>query len=99
MDHRAPGDVDVRKRADPAIDDLHRDGMLGEHSRTALRLYDLLDTLVAMRLDFGTSAKGLVEETTLGPEKIAAMRLLLDRAIESTKDIIGYLTRPTPPLR
>ena len=98
MDHPAPCDVDVRKRDDPAIDELHRDGMLGDHSRTALRLYDLLDTLVALRLDVGASAKGLAAETTLGPERIAAVRLLLDRAIESTKDIIGAITRPSPPL-
>jgi hypothetical protein len=99
MDHPATYDAEDRKRDNPAFDGLHRDGMLGDHSRTALRLYDLLDTLVAMRLDVGASPKGLVAETTLGAEKIAAVRLLLDRAIESTKDFIGDITRPSPPLR
>jgi len=99
MNHPMQHDSDTRKGDNPAFDGLHRDGMLGDHSRTALRLYDLLDTLVAMRLDVGASAKGVAAETTLGPEKIAAVRLLLDRAIDSTKDIIGDLTRPSPPLR
>ena len=98
MNHPAPFDGDGHKCDNPMFDGLHRDGMLGDHSKTALRLYDLLDTLVAMRLDVGTSNKGLVAEATLGPEKIAAVRLLLDRAIDSTKDIIGDLTRPSPPL-
>lgn len=65
----------------------------GENS-TALRLYDLLDTLVAMRMDFGTNSKGKAAEHTLGAEKIAAIRVLLDLAISSTKDIIGAIHRP-----
>jgi len=61
---------------------------------TARRLYDLLDTLVAMRIDFGTNAEGKAAALTLGPAKIAGIRTLLDVAIASTKDIIGSLERP-----
>jgi hypothetical protein len=61
----------------------------------ASRLYVLLDTLVAMRMDFGTNAKGEAAATTLGTEKIEGIRLLLDDAIGATKDIIGSIDRPT----
>jgi len=60
----------------------------------ATRLYDLLDTLVAMRMDFGTNAEGQAAAASLGPEKILAIQTLLDRAITSTKDIIGTIDRP-----
>ena len=57
-------------------------------------MYDLLDTLVAMRIDFGTNAQGQGAALTLGPEKIAGIRALLDNAIVATKEIIGGLERP-----
>jgi hypothetical protein len=60
----------------------------------ARRLYDLLDTLVAIRIDFGTNADGQAAEHTLGPAKMEGIRHLLDQAIASTKDIIGALERP-----
>ena len=60
----------------------------------ARRLYDLLDTLIAMRLDFGTNAEGKAAALTLGPEKIQAIRDMLDQAIASTRVIIGTLERP-----
>ena len=59
-------------------------------------MYDLLDTLVAMRLDFGTNAEGKAAALALGPEKMEGIRKLLDQAIASTKDIIGELDRPPP---
>jgi hypothetical protein len=59
-------------------------------------MYDLLGTLVAMRLDFGTNAEGKAAALTLGPEKMGAIRELLDRATAATKDIIGELDRPPP---
>jgi len=62
----------------------------------ASRLYVLLDTLVAMRMDFGTNAKDEAEATTLGTEKIEGIRILLDDAIGATKDIIGSIDRPSP---
>ena len=60
----------------------------------ARRLYDLLDTLVVMRLDFGTNAEGKAAALTLGAEKMQAIRDMLDQAIASTKIIIGTLARP-----
>jgi hypothetical protein len=57
-------------------------------------MYDLLDTLVAMRMDFGKNAEGKAAAHTLGPEKMDGIRALLDQAIASTKDIIGSLHRP-----
>jgi hypothetical protein len=60
----------------------------------ARRLYDLLDTFLAMRLDFGTNAEGKAAALTLGPEKIQAIRDMLDQAIASTRVIIGTLERP-----
>ena len=59
-------------------------------------MYDLLDTLVAMRLDFGANAEARAAALALGPEKMEGIRELLDRAIASTKDIIGELDRPAP---
>ena len=61
---------------------------------TARRLYDLLDTLVAMRMDFGSNTEGEAAAATLGPEKIDGIRALLDEAIAHTKDIIGAIDRP-----
>ena len=47
-----------------------------------------------MRLDFGTNAEGKAAALVLGPEKIQAVRDMLDQAIASTKIIIGTLERP-----
>jgi len=60
----------------------------------ATRLYDLLDTLVAMRMDFGNSAEGQAAASSLGPEKVLGIQAMLDRAITSTKAIIGTIARP-----
>ena len=60
----------------------------------ARRLYDLLDMLIMMRLDFGTNAEGKAAAFVLGAEKIQAVRDMLDQAIASTKIIIGTLERP-----
>jgi hypothetical protein len=60
----------------------------------AVRLYDLLDTLVAMRLDFGSNAEAKAAALALGPEKIEEIRAMLDRAIGSKKEIIGEVARP-----
>ena len=70
------------------------DGQSSEGISTAHRLYDLLDTLVAMRLDVGDSAKGDAAAATLGPDKIHGIRDLLDCAIASTKEIIDGIARP-----
>jgi hypothetical protein len=67
-----------------------------QRDSTARRMYDLLDTLVAIRMDFGTNVEGKAAALTLGAEKMEGIRALLDQAIASTKDIIGALDRPPP---
>ena len=65
----------------------------------ARRLYDLLDTLVVMRLDFGTNAEGKAAAFVLGPEKIQAVRDMLDQAIAFDEDHhrhAGAATRSRP---
>ena len=75
-------------------------GLRSVHSNkgasSARRLYELLDTLVAIRMDFGDIAEGEAAALSLGSEKIQGIRALLDEAIKSTKEIIGALDRPPP---
>jgi hypothetical protein len=67
-------------------------------SSAAKRLYDLLDSLVALRLEFATGAEGDRALSPLGRAKVLAVRTVLDTAIHGTKQIIGELERPNPPL-
>ena len=48
---------------------------------------DLLDTLIAIRIDVGHSANGVAASRVLGPEQMREVRVLLDRAIASTKEM------------
>lgn len=63
-------------------------------SASARNLYDLLDTLVAIRLDVDEGAHSAGMATGLSAEETQGVRKLLDRAIASTKNIIEDLTRP-----
>lgn len=63
----------------------------------AKRLYDLLDSLVALRLEFATGAEGDEALSPLGRSKVLAVRTVLDTAIQGTKQIIGAIERPKPP--
>lgn len=65
--------------------------------RTAMRLFDLLDTFVALRRNFGMVTGGQDAASGLGSEEIAAARVILDRAIQATREIIGDTARPLPP--
>jgi hypothetical protein len=73
---------------------LDGDGMRNPNFNTAERLYELLDTLVAMRIDFGNALNKVQDGELFGPEKMASARQMLDVAITSTKLIIGKLERP-----
>jgi len=64
----------------------------------ANRLYDLLDSLVALRLEFATGAEGDQALSPLGRAKVLAVRTVLDTAIHGTKQIIGDVERPKPPV-
>jgi len=85
------------RRADG--EDSYRENVLSDEHKIAVCLYDLLDTLVAMRMDLSNgSPEGVAAQETLGPKKVIAVHMMLDHAIESTKHIIGRITRPSPPL-
>jgi hypothetical protein len=57
------------------------------------RVCDLLDTLIAIRIDVGHSANGVAASPTPGSEQIREVRALLDLAIASTKEIFGSVYR------
>lgn len=54
---------------------------------------DLLDTLIAIRIDVGHSANGSAASPTLSAEQMREVRALLDRAIATTKEIFGSIHR------
>lgn len=58
-----------------------------ESDAATRRLCDLLDTLIAIRIDVGHSANGVAASRALGPEQMREVRVLLDRAIASTKEM------------
>jgi hypothetical protein len=57
----------------------------------AHRLGDLLDTLIALRMDVGHGANGIAASPPLGPEQMREVRVLLDCAIASTKEIFDSI--------
>jgi hypothetical protein len=57
----------------------------------ARRMGDLLDVLIALRIDVGHSANGLAASPTLGPQEMREVRLLLDCAIASAKEILDSI--------
>lgn len=58
------------------------------------RLYDLLDSLVALRLEVAEGAEGEEALAVLGRAKVCEVQTMLDVAIASTKKIIGEVERP-----
>ena len=60
----------------------------------ARRLGDLLDTLIAIRMDVGHSANGIAASPMLEPKQMHEVRVLLDRAIASTKEIFASIHVP-----
>ena len=58
------------------------------------RLYQLLDTLLAMRIDFGHEVAAQAGAEPPDPQRMQDIRTLLDVAIASTKEIIGAVARP-----
>jgi hypothetical protein len=57
----------------------------------ARRLGDLLDTLIAIRMDVGHSANGIAASPALGPKEMREVRVLLDCAVTSTKEIFNSI--------
>ena len=60
------------------------------------RLYDLLDTLVVLRIEYAEGAEGEEALAILGRAKAHAVRTCLDTAITNMKRIIGEMERPLP---
>jgi len=77
--------------------DVLRERLSVSERSAALRLFDLLDTFVALRRNFGTGTAGQDADPGLGSEEIAAVRVILDEAIRATREIIGDTARPPPP--
>ena len=60
-------------------------------SPIARSLGDILDVLIAIRMDVGHSANGVAASPTLLPEQMSEVRLLLARAIASTKEVFDSI--------
>ena len=65
-------------------------------STASKRLYGLLDSLVALRLDFANGMDGDKDLSPLGRAKVLEVRTVLDTAIHSVKLAIGEMERPKP---
>lgn len=66
---------------------------LYESDAATRRICDLLDTLIAIRIDVGHSANGIAASPTLSAEQMRKVRVLLDHAITTTKEIFGSIYR------
>ena len=64
------------------------DAARGTESNIRL-LCDLLDTLIAIRIDVGHGANGMAASPALDAKQLQGIRLMLGRAIASTKDLLG----------
>jgi hypothetical protein len=62
----------------------------------AKRLYELFDSLVALRLKFADGTEGSAALELLGRAKVHEVRAMLDAAIENARRIIGSVKRPNP---
>jgi hypothetical protein len=62
----------------------------------ARRLYGLLDSLVALQLEFASGTEADKELSTIGRAKILEVRTILDTAIYGVKRAIGDMERPRP---
>lgn len=58
------------------------------------RLYELLDALIALRLEFADGVEGEESLAVLGQAKVHEVRTVLDTAIRNTKRIIGETELP-----
>ena len=66
-----------------------------EGDRSALnRLHDLLDQLVALRIEYGEGAEGEAALAALGAAKVSEVRTVLDASIDGLKVILGEYEWP-----
>jgi len=61
------------------------------------RMYALLDTLVAVRMDLSRALGGGVAAGPAAATKLKEIRALLDGAIVATKTLIGEIDKTTTP--
>ena len=59
-----------------------------------MRLYELLDALIALRLEFADGVEGQEALTVLGQAIVHEVRTVLDTSIRDTKRIIGETELP-----
>jgi hypothetical protein len=60
------------------------------------RLGDLLDTLIAIRMDVGHGANGVAASPALTPMQMQEVRALLDSAIASAKEMFDSIHNSVP---
>ena len=60
----------------------------------AKRLYGLLDSLVALQLEFASGTEGDKDLSSAGRAKVLEVRTVLDTAIYGVKRAIGDMERP-----
>jgi len=61
---------------------------------TERQLCDLLDTLVAIRIDLGHDANGIAASPILTPEAMREVRALVADALASTRVLLGSIVCP-----
>jgi hypothetical protein len=67
-----------------------------ERDIDALRLGDLLDTLIAIRMDVRHHADGVAAWSGPGPQQMRELRILLDRGIALAKAVFDSIHRIEP---
>ena len=60
----------------------------------ARRLYDMLDSLVAVKLEFARGSEADEEFSSIGRAKIMEVHTVLDAAIYEVKRVIADIDRP-----
>ena len=70
---------------------------MAQENSGAVRLYGLLDSLVALRLEYSDGVEGEAALAVLGEAKVHEVRTVLDSAIRMTKRIIAEVDPPIPP--
>ena len=84
----------LAKKHFPQLADGDGTPSIGTENPDPTRLYELLDTLVELRLEFADGADGEMAVSPLGRAKVLEVCTMLDVAIVSTKRIINEV-RPT----
>jgi hypothetical protein len=60
------------------------------------RMGDLLDALIAIRMDVGHGANGVAASPALSPAQLKEIRALLDSSVASAKEIFEWMHNSAP---